>query len=159
MYPREEEIIGWAIKKGIVEADDKLKQGLKTVEEIAELVKHSIKGEDIRDDIGDIYVTIVVQAHMNGLNMKKCHKNPYEMETREETKFALVDLVLAVGMLLDSIEREDSVDIWISNIYNGLINICDMENLSLPCCIEIAYNEIKGRTGKMVNGIFIKDKK
>ena len=38
-----------------------------------------------------------------------------------------------------------------------LTNLAELHNISIEDCIEVAYNEIKNRTGKMDNGTFKKD--
>lgn len=38
-----------------------------------------------------------------------------------------------------------------------LIGYCLQRGLTLEQCLESAYNEIKGRTGKVVNGVYVKD--
>lgn len=38
-----------------------------------------------------------------------------------------------------------------------LTHIANMYNFTLTQCYKHAYNQIKNRTGKMVNGIFVKD--
>ena len=38
-----------------------------------------------------------------------------------------------------------------------MINILARNNLSLDECLEVAYNDIKDRKGKMVDGIFVKE--
>ena len=38
-----------------------------------------------------------------------------------------------------------------------LINIAERNNLSLTECLEVAYNDIKDRKGKMVDGVFVKE--
>ena len=38
-----------------------------------------------------------------------------------------------------------------------LIGYCLQRGLDFEKCLESAYNEIKGRTGKVVNGVFVKD--
>ena len=38
-----------------------------------------------------------------------------------------------------------------------LICYCLQRGLTLEQCLESAYNEIKDRTGKLVNGVFVKD--
>ena len=39
-----------------------------------------------------------------------------------------------------------------------LIILAEMAGLAVDSCLQQAYDEIKGRSGKMVNGVFIKDK-
>ena len=38
-----------------------------------------------------------------------------------------------------------------------LIGYCLQRGLDFTQCLESAYNEIKGRTGKIVNGVFVKN--
>jgi hypothetical protein len=38
-----------------------------------------------------------------------------------------------------------------------LINIMERNNISLEECLEVAYNDIKDRKGKMVDGVFVKE--
>lgn len=45
----------------------------------------------------------------------------------------------------------------IGDITVVLIGYCLQRGLTLEQCLESAYNEIKGRTGKIVNGVFVKD--
>ena len=45
----------------------------------------------------------------------------------------------------------------IGDIAVVLIGYCLQRGLTLEQCLESAYNEIKGRTGKVVNGVFVKD--
>jgi hypothetical protein len=38
-----------------------------------------------------------------------------------------------------------------------LINIMERNKLSINECIEVAYNDIKDRKGRMVDGVFVKE--
>lgn len=38
-----------------------------------------------------------------------------------------------------------------------LIILAQQEGTNVEECLEVAYNEIKGRTGKMVAGVFVKE--
>ena len=85
----------WHYDRNLIEGSTDTAQFVKLVEESWEL-KHNIhKGNDIRDDIGDMLVV--------------------------------------------------------------MINICERNGVTLEECLEVAYNDIKDRTGKMVDGVFVKD--
>ena len=45
----------------------------------------------------------------------------------------------------------------IGDIMVVLINIAERNGLTLEQCLEHAYNDIKDRPGKMVDGVFVKD--
>ena len=46
----------------------------------------------------------------------------------------------------------------IGDILVVLINIATRNNLSLSECLQIAYDDIKDRKGKMVDGVFVKER-
>lgn len=74
-------VISWASQKGILEKGTPYKQAQKTLEECGELL-HSIgKGdkEEIIDSLGDILVTIIIQAEMQGLKLTDCLESAYNV--------------------------------------------------------------------------------
>lgn len=52
--------------------------------------------------------------------------------------------------------KEATIDA-IGDIFVVLTILSMQLGLSVEDCIELSYNEIKDRTGKMVNGVFVKD--
>ena len=62
-----------------------------------------------------------------------------------------------VGELLCSIIFEDGVKDDIGDIMVVLINIAERNNTTIQECLEVAYEDIKDRKGKMVDGIFVKE--
>ena len=54
-------------------------------------------------------------------------------------------------------ENRDEIKDAIGDIMVTLIIQCKMQGMDLQDCLESAYNVIKNRTGKMVDGIFVKD--
>ena len=67
----ESQMIDWAKDKGIFEKGTPLKQSYKTIEEVAELISAvSINDKaEIKDALGDIIVTIIIQAKMQDLDL------------------------------------------------------------------------------------------
>jgi NTP pyrophosphatase (non-canonical NTP hydrolase) len=64
----------WAEDKKILEQCTKEKQALKTLEEAGELAMAVSKNDiaETMDGIGDVFVTIIIQAKMNNLSIEKC---------------------------------------------------------------------------------------
>lgn len=87
--------VEWGYDKGIIQKGDALSQLAKTMAELGELADNLAKGKDVKDDIGDVVVTLIMQSAIQGTTLHEC--------------------------------------------------------------LQIAYDEIKGRTGKMVGGTFVKD--
>lgn len=64
-----------------------------------------------------------------------------------------------VGELYHAIldDNRDEIKDAIGDIMVTLIIQCKMQGMDLQDCLESAYNVIKNRTGKMVDGVFVKD--
>ena len=85
----------WHYDRNLIDGATDKDQVLKFLQELGELSDNVCKGNDIRDDIGDMLVV--------------------------------------------------------------MINILARNKLTLEECLEVAYNDIKDRKGKMVDGIFVKE--
>ena len=77
MSYREKDIIQWGIDRNLIGTTGKATkygQIKKTVEETEELITAIDKNNiyEARDAIGDVYVTLVMQAQMWGLSMDEC---------------------------------------------------------------------------------------
>ena len=146
----------WAIdreldKKATVEA-----QSIKTAEEMAELIIGISKDniDVIKDSIGDVFVTLVI-----GNMIDKKHdlmKILSETATIEydEDKRRLISLTGLNIMNKIAMSYNETFILW--SIKN-LQMVCKFYNLDFTECVQYAYNEIKDRKGKTVNGQFIKE--
>tara|TARA_Y100000287_G_C14189257_1_gene339348 strand:+ start:601 stop:912 length:312 start_codon:yes stop_codon:yes gene_type:complete len=92
-----EKVNKWFEDRNLIEGSTDKDQVLKLMQELGELSDHACKGEDIRDDLGDMLVV--------------------------------------------------------------MLNIMKRNNYSISECLQIAYDDIKDRKGKMVDGIFVKENK
>ena len=73
----------------------------------------------------------------------------------DKTQFA--KLIQECGELSDNICKGKDVRDDIGDIIVVLINIAERNGLSLTECLNVAYNDIKDRKGRMVNGTFVKE--
>ena len=71
----------------------------------------------------------------------------------------LLHLVEEVGETCRAILKEDTKEIidGIGDCVVVLVNLAELTGTPIEKCIQAAYDEIKGRTGKMSNGTFKKD--
>ncbi len=90
-----EQVEQWHWDRNLIDGATDKDQVLKLIQEVGELSDNVCKGQDIRDDIGDIMVV--------------------------------------------------------------LINILVRNQLTLEECLQVAYDDIKNRKGRMVDGIFVKE--
>ena len=76
----EKEIVAWADDRKILEQSTASLQFSKTLEEINELYDGIIEGDvdEIADAIGDVMVTLIIQANMWGLSATDCLTGVYK---------------------------------------------------------------------------------
>jgi NTP pyrophosphatase (non-canonical NTP hydrolase) len=80
-----------------------------------------------------------------------------ELHTAESSK-QFLKVVEEVGEVASALARSQTDEIrdGIGDVVVTLIILALQNNMTLEECLIQAYNEIKGRTGKMVNGVFVK---
>ena len=76
-----------------------------------------------------------------------------------DTKTQALKLVEEVGETCRAILKEDREEVidGIGDCVVVLTNLAELVGVPIEICIEAAYDEIKNRTGKMVNGTYKKD--
>jgi NTP pyrophosphatase (non-canonical NTP hydrolase) len=81
-------VIAWATQKGILENGTAIAQAGKTIEEVNELVQAITVDdrEEIIDALGDILVTIIIQAEMQGLKLTECLDSAYNVISKRTGK-------------------------------------------------------------------------
>ena len=64
-----------------------------------------------------------------------------------------------VGEVAAALARNDKdmLTDGIGDVVVTLIILAMQNGMDLESCLEVAYNEIKGRKGKTINGVFIKE--
>lgn len=66
-------------------------------------------------------------------------------------------LIQEAGELSDNICKGRDISDDIGDMMVVLINIATRNNLTITECLEAAYNDIKDRKGRMVDGVFVKE--
>ena len=81
-------VIAWAEQKGIFEKGNPRAQCDKTLEEVVELHEAIEKNDrdEIIDALGDILVTIIIQAEMQGLKLEECLQSAYNVISKRKGK-------------------------------------------------------------------------
>ena len=81
------------------------------------------------------------------------------MKKAQKTKVQMVKLMKGVEDLANGInkDREEQVMDSIIYIYFVFVILCMQLGLDIKDCIKAAYEEIKNRKGKMINGLFVKE--
>jgi NTP pyrophosphatase (non-canonical NTP hydrolase) len=78
----------WAADKGILEKATPMAQALKTLEEATELcvAVNADNREEIIDAMGDIMVTLIIQAKMQDLSLENCLESAYNIIAKRTGK-------------------------------------------------------------------------
>ena len=153
-------VIEWAKDRGILEKATPASQATKVMEECLELVVADFNRDlpEIMDSIGDVLVTLFIEAELLSIPWPSIESS-YKDATYW-TRVKPVDILAESTVLYDLIEENDTEDIsgniafmvFLLNKYSERAGINPQE------CLQGAYDVISKRKGKMVNGIFVKDK-
>jgi NTP pyrophosphatase (non-canonical NTP hydrolase) len=81
-------VIAWATQKGILERGTPIAQAGKTMEECTELMVAIANGDEheTMDALGDILVTIIIQAEMQGMKLTECLESAYNIISQRTGK-------------------------------------------------------------------------
>ena len=156
----------WAVDRNLIEGSKPEAQCIKLIEEYGELARGIAKQDEalIKDSIGDTLVVCIILAAQLGSDNFNIDKLIFE---RSEVNSANVHekLVMngatelgAISYFINVTNRD--IDRCVGNIYalcDTLAEIAYLYKWSLVDCLIAAYNEIKDRKGRMVDGIFIKE--
>ena len=143
-------IIEWAREKGLLFEENAPKQRLKLIEECGELASAILKN-DVKlqkDAIGDIFVVLVILSEQIDYDINLNNK------LRVIEGFAKDS---SIEIIIESSFQDDCGNIYIDRSIDFLEFTSKLLNLDLTECANIAWNEIKDRKGKTVNGTFIKE--
>ena len=159
----------WAKEREIYEKITRFNQLLKTHEEVGELIKACYDNDKpaIQDAIGDVLVTLINYCYMVEENVN--HIIKHALNSSPDTKSPPVRLAIFSEVILTDLLRYECkqgfklshISPYSNTLYiiKNLISIALLESTTLEECLNIAYNEIKNRKGKMINGKFVKDEK
>tara|TARA_B100001248_G_scaffold250286_1_gene224221 strand:+ start:350 stop:1126 length:777 start_codon:yes stop_codon:yes gene_type:complete len=78
-----------------------------------------------------------------------------------DSKTQYIKLMEEAGELAQALLKDNDKEIKdaIGDMVIVLTNLASLRNFKIEDCIDYAYNEIQNRTGKMINGTFVKDER
>lgn len=155
-------IVGWAHDRNLIEGSTPIKQYLKLGEEMGETyeavngTRHAESQEEydkaasaMIDGHGDLYVVIAIMAAQLGSSVLHPEAQPSTTTTCVPGAIGLIGGALARG-------QDPMPHIWA--LRDHLEKVADASFTDgLVGCVEAAWNEIKDRKGRMVDGVFIKE--
>ena len=170
----------WAEDRNLIEGSTPQKQFIKLMEEFGELCSGVAKNKPnvIKDSIGDCFVVMVILAKQNHIDSvlekisdldssfeKISDLNSFQHVFELGVEEIIVETVVSLGMLGmlaselmgQNLEMPTKVDAIFGWPYLSLKLISRKYNLMLTDCVQAAWDEIKDRKGRMIDGVFVKE--
>lgn len=170
-----ENVKGWSDNKGL----DKLSplwQMLKLNGEWGELNSATVRNdkEKIADSIGDMVVVLTILAQQMDfpkiplmLNPDENGQHNYYYVDEWSVEVLYLHIAKEIGLIASSlidistqlsrINSRTQIQLSIRNIAIYLMFVAKKFDLTLTECLELAWNEIKDRQGKVIGDVFIKE--
>ena len=144
----------WSIARGLDKADSR-GQFLKIVEEVGEVSAALCRSDmsELKDGIGDVVVTLIIYAQQHNKNTVIDEISDLAFSERDGA-WHILRIMSGVFNLANGYDSE--IIYRVENIIGDLANLALNHDFDLKECLQAAYDEISGRTGKMRNGIWIK---
>lgn len=139
----------WAEDRNIIKGSKPIDQAMKLFSEFGELADNVGKGRDCRDDIGDVFVVLTIMAKQRSLSMVDALD--FSGVGIGGLKHGVVHLAGCLDYFVSQGGSESLME-----CLEALDSVCFEARVKLEKCVQVAYNDIKDRTGIMHNGVFIK---
>ncbi|OOF47769.1 hypothetical protein BKK54_11375 [Rodentibacter genomosp. 1] len=159
-----EKIEQWAEERNLIEGSTPQKQMLKLMEEFGELCSGVVKNkpEVIKDSIGDCFVVLVIlnaQYRRKSVNPENdFNQNMLIPNYLYKSKHIDDAMMIAISHFSACYKGGWLPMDWdIHNSVEALQNIANLNYIDIRECVQHAYNQIKDRKGKMIDGVFVKE--
>jgi hypothetical protein len=164
-------IIKWADDREITKHSTPYAQAFKTAEEVQELIEAVTNYrhiptddfmDDIRDAIGDVYVTLVVgmacgETELREINLLADQGASGQKDPVAQLQKELIPLGKSAPQKGESkagVFYYGCVGLMMGNLAKAALDF----GTTLEACVEQAYDAIKDRKGRLLpNGVFVKD--
>lgn len=166
-----QQIEQWADDRNLFNGSTPQKQMLKLMEEFGELCAGIAKNkpEMIKDAIGDCVVVLTILNKQYYLENRFAEATErFQMPEEYEPDLVPLDLIVHCGGLAIGIATYEYPEFLpvkmakdmqrdILKCFGRLLALCYDKKLSMQECVQYAYNQIKDRKGKMIDGVFVKE--
>ncbi|KIE87722.1 MazG-like family protein [Actinobacillus pleuropneumoniae] len=156
----------WADDRNLIDGSNPKKQMLKLMEEFGELCGGIAKNkpEVIKDSIGDCLVVTIILACQMKASRWFIDKALVDSDcSTENNEFICMRLAGVLGNLSKLIIFRNGI-YNINEVYSNFYKIVYFLNklainkeINLESCLSLAWQEIKDRKGRMIDGVFVKE--
>lgn len=166
-----QQIEQWANDRNLINGSTPQKQMLKLMEEFGELCAGIAKNkpEMIKDAIGDCVVVLTILNKQYDLENRFVEAiERFQMPEEFEPDLIPLDFIvhssgLAMGIATSecpefiTVKMARDMQRDILKCFGSLLALCYDKKLSMQDCVQYAYNQIKDRKGRMIDGVFVKE--
>ena len=164
-----QQIEQWAEDRNLIRSSTPQKQMLKLMEEFGELCGGVAKNKPdvIKDSIGDCTVVLIILNKQFNLENEFDHYvNTFKMPESYFSELIPLDFTVHSGKLAETIwiyddlsayQKKTSMKRSIVKCFGSLLALCNDQKLDITDCLQYAYDQIKDRKGKMIDGVFVKE--
>lgn len=163
-------ILGWAHDRNLIVGSTPQKQLDKLFEEIGEYAGSSARSSvpekreemllKMKDGLGDTFVVACIMAAQMGVEL-----DFFEMEEYDDraTNGVMYVTMGCLAGLVEVAEREDmdpEAENFAEHFYFAVAAtkaVAELNGFDFLECIGMAWNEIKDRKGRMIDGVFVKE--
>lgn len=145
----------WSIDRGLDKADSK-KQMLKLYEEFGELASGLAKGnkEVVKDSIGDVVVVLIILVQQQGVRLIGDFELSHGRLSKEGVVLKISEYIGDISFV---VRQFGDIGWNVMYLIAYLRLIAKDENLKFEDCLSQAWNEIKDRKGKLIDGVWVKE--
>lgn len=157
---KEKELIGkiaqWAKDRNLILGSTPQKQFIKLMEEFGELCAGIARNdkEKIKDSIGDCGVVLIILNEQCQIEKDLIFAREFQIESPENQIKYTMHYLSGLSWLIDDDGNDKFVLCELITELNGYSHYYGFTMLE---CLEHAYEQIKDRKGRMVDGVFVKE--
>ena len=153
-----EKVKQWFIDRDLENGGRLDKQSLKLSEEFGELCAGYLKKNEklTKDSIGDCAVVIVGLALLIKEDVQEIFKT-LEIDKDVMTCFSFLNKNISEFQVYQDFSARDITKLHLERIIGWLKSISNALGYDFEECFELAYQEIKDRKGRWIDGSFVKE--
>lgn len=157
-------IENWAEARNLIAGSTPKKQFIKLMEEFGELCSGVSKNkiDVVKDSIGDCFVVMVILAAQRKKNEMRQAKNvaaftvPYG-NNKVDIEDHLIESLYVLHRLSHELSSYANISVLFMSCFVQLLEVAHHFDLDIHDCVQAAWDEIKDRKGRMIDGVFVKE--
>lgn len=149
-------IENWAEDRNLIEGSTPQKQFIKLMEEFGELCCGVAKNKPdvIKDSIGDCFVVTVILKCQFKTNL---FIRPNSLNKNLDVSLVIARVARDAALIPKSdLSAQVKLEI-ICGIVRHLMDVSFLLDVDFESCVQAAWDEIKDRKGRMIDGVFVKE--